>query len=106
MRLAIFTGLLSLGVAASAFAEDYTLILKDHKFSPSELTIPANTQVKITIKNEDSTAAEFESHDLNREKVVQGNSSITVIVGPLEAGSYSFFDEFHEATAKGTIIVK
>lgn len=89
-----------------AHAEEYTLTLKNHMFTPSELTIPANTRVQLTVKNEDAATAEFESHDLNREKVVQGNSSIVVMIGPLDPGTYNYVDEFHEETAHGTIIVK
>lgn len=92
--------------ATAAHADDYTLTLKNHVFTPNELTIPANTKVKLVIKNEDASAAEFESHDLNREKVVKGGESISVFIGPLEAGTYGFEDEFHEATAQGKIIVK
>jgi hypothetical protein len=34
------------------------------------------------------------------------NSSITVYVGPLRAGNYGFFGDFHQATAKGRLIVE
>jgi len=54
----------------------------------------------------DDTPAEFESHDLKREKVIPGNSEGTLILGPLKAGTYSFVGEFHEKTAKGSIIAK
>lgn len=95
--------------APSANAEEiksYDLIIKDHKFIPQELEIPANQKVKLIIKNQDKTAAEFESHELKREKVIQGNSQAVVFVGPLSAGRYPFFDEFNEATTKGAIVVK
>jgi hypothetical protein len=82
---------------------DYVLTLKDHKFSPQELVIPANQKVKLTVKNQDSTPAEFESSDLNREKVVGANSEITVFIGPIDAGSYGFVDDFHRDTTTGTI---
>lgn len=95
-----------LSFPASAYAEDYVITIKDHQFSPRELTLPADQKVKITIKNLDSTPAEFESYDLNREKVVSANSEIAVFVGPLGAGSYSYFDDFHRDTTKGTITVK
>lgn len=98
--------LATLALATAAHAEDYTLTLKDHKFSPAELTIPANEKVKLVIKNQDATPAEFESHKLNREKVIKGGSEASVFVGPLDAGRYEFFDEFHEDTAKGTLIAK
>lgn len=92
--------------AVSAVADDYVITIKDHQFSPKELTIPANTKVKITVKNQDATPEEFESHDLKREKIVKGNSEIVLSVGPLEPGSYKYFGEFHEDTAKGVILVK
>ena len=101
------TLLLAVLAAPSAMgAEDYVLVLKDHKFAPAELVLPANTKVKIIVKNQDDTAAEFESTDLNREKVVNGQKEITVFVGPLDPGAYVFFDEFHKDTATGKIVVK
>jgi hypothetical protein len=87
----------------SAHAEDYVLTLKDHAFTPAELVIPANTKVKITVKNEDATTAEFESKELKRERVINGHSSAVINLGPLKPGSYPFVDEFHEDVAKGTI---
>ena len=93
-------------LTVSAHAEDYILNIKDHTFSPAELTIPAGQKVQITMKNLDATPAEFESSDLNREKVVSGNSKITVYIGPLSAGNYSYFDDFHRDTTKGIIVVK
>ena len=89
-----------------AHAEDYILTLKNNQFSPKELTIPAGQKVKIVVKNLDATPAEFESSDLNREKIVMENGEITVFVGPLDAGKYDFFDDFHRDTTTGTIIVK
>ena len=73
---------------------------------PRELTIPAGQKVKIVVRNEDPTPAEFESSDLNREKVVGANSQIMLFVGPLDAGRYGFFDDFHRATTTGTLLVK
>lgn len=95
--------LLLAGTAARA--DDYTLVLKDHKFIPQELVVPANQKIKVIVKNENSTPSEFESAELNREKVVTANSSITVFLGPLDAGKYGFFDDFDRKTA-GTLIAK
>lgn len=102
-------GLLLLLGAGSVLAADmpeYALVLKDHQFQPAELTIPAGTKVKLLVRNDDPTPAEFESHSLNREKIIPANASVTVFVGPLKAGEYEFFDEFHEATTRGKLIVK
>ena len=96
--------LLVLGMPARA--EDYVLTLKNHQFSPKELLIPAGQKVKITVRNQDPTPAEFESSDLNREKVISGSAEIVVFNGPLDAGRYSFFDDFHRETTNGTIVVK
>jgi hypothetical protein len=84
----------------------YTLRIKDHKFIPAQLVVPANTKFKLIVVNEDPTPEEFESHELNREKIVTGNSKITVFIGPLKPGKYPFFGEFHIKTAQGVLIAK
>ena len=93
-------------VAAPALADDYVLTLRDHQFSPKDLVLPANEKVKLTIRNEDSVSTEFESSDLNREKVIQANSEVTLFVGPLNPGTYNYFDDFRRDTTKGTFTVK
>lgn len=87
-------------------AADYMLIIKDHKFQPEELIVPAGTRIKLVIDNQDATVEEFESHDLRREKIIPGNSKGHVWVGPLPAGEYKFFGEFHADTAQGKLIAK
>ena len=89
-----------------AVEPEYKIIIKDHKFSPQNLEIPANKKVKLIIENQDDTAEEFESFDLNREKIVKGKKSIVVFVGPLKSGTYKYFGEFHSKTAQGTIAAK
>ena len=94
-------------LAAPALADDpvVTITLKDHQFTPSEVPVPAGTKVQLLVKNEQAVTAEFESHSLHREKIVTAGSQITVPVGPLDAGSYEFFDDFHSAT-RGHLVVK
>ena len=91
-----------------AFGADpeFTIVIKDHRFTPAEITVPAGKKVKLIIDNQDATPEEFESHDLNREKVIAGKSKGTVFIGPLKAGKYPFVGEFNEATAKGTIVAE
>lgn len=84
----------------------YVIQIKDHKFSPAELVVPAGVKLKLQIVNLDSSPEEFESYDLNREKVVAGGRKITVFIGPLKPGKYSYFGEFHPETAQGLIIAK
>lgn len=92
--------------ASAADAPQIEIVIKDHMFHPAEVTIPANTKVKLLVKNEDSTPEEFESHSLNREKIIPGNSKAVIWVGPLPPGEHKFFGEFNEATAQGKLIVK
>lgn len=92
--------------AAHAADTDYTLVIKDHRFQPAELIIPAGKKIKLSVENKDATPEEFESHPLNREKVIAGNGTATIYIGPLEPGRYPFFGEFNEATAQGVIIAK
>jgi len=80
--------------------------IKDHLFLPSEIEIPVDTKVKLVFINKDSTAEEFESYEMNREKVIPGNSKGIVFIGPLPAGEYPFFGEFFPKTAQGKVIVK
>jgi hypothetical protein len=80
--------------------------IRDHLFYPDVVEIPADTKVKLLIRNLDPTPEEFESYELNREKVVAGNSETVVFIGPLPAGEYPFFGEFFPKTAQGKVVVK
>ncbi len=104
----VLTALVALAplIASAADMPEYTLTIKGHRFAPTELTIPANTKIKLIVVNQDATAEEFESHELNREKVVIGNATINVYVGPLKAGRYPFFGDFHQDTAQGVLIAR
>ena len=98
-------GLLAVGTAA-ARADDYVLTIKDHRFSPTEIKVPANQRVAITVINEDATPEEFDSSALKVEKVVAGKSKSVVRIGPLKPGRYSFIGEYNQATAKGVVIAE
>lgn len=84
----------------------FELSIKDHRFDPAVLEVPQGQKVKLVVKNLDATPEEFESYELNREKVIPGNSEGTVFVGPLDAGEYPFFGEFNMKTAQGRIVAK
>ena len=93
--------------AVPAYAEEptVTITLRNHQFVPSEVPVPAAVKVKLIIRNEQATNAEFESTSLHREKIVNPGGEITVFVGPLDPGSYEFFDDFHGET-RGHLVVK
>lgn len=94
------------GTGAAADLPEYTLVIKNHRYQPDLLKVPAGLKFKIIVRNADPTPEEFESTDFSREKIVLPNSSITVFVGPLKAGSYGFFGDFHQDTAKGRLIAE
>ena len=102
----LFLMLLFLPVCAIAAEPDYVLVIKDHVFTPTEITIPAGKKIKLIVDNQDATPEEFHSDELNREKVILGNSKATIFIGPLKPGRYAFMGEFHEKTAKGTVVVE
>lgn len=82
------------------------LVIRNHCFEPAELAVPAGKKVKLTIANEDASAEEFESYELNREKVVPPKGRVTLYVGPLKPGRYPFFGDFHKDTAQGVLIAQ
>ena len=95
--------------APLAVAEDaarVSVTLKDHKFSPAEPTAPAGKPIVIEVSNLDSTPSEFESKTLRVEKVVAGGGKISIQIRPLSAGRYRFFDDYHEDTTEGFLVVK
>lgn len=84
----------------------FTLSIRGHLFYPAELEVPANKKIKLFIINEDATPEEFESYELNREKVILGGSKAVIFVGPLQPGVYPFFGEFNMSTAQGKLIAR
>jgi hypothetical protein len=86
-------------------AKEYLIVLKDHLFYPSKITIPENQKVKLIIENQDDTPEEFDSFDLNREKVLYPHRKSVIYIGPLKRGRYAFFGEFSPNSATGVVIV-
>ncbi len=101
----VLMGLLPMPVVAADMPE-FTIAIKNHMFEPSKLTVPAGTKFKLLVVNRDSTPSEFESNEFNREKIVMPNSTTPVFIGPLDAGQYKFFDDFHRDTGNGVLIVQ
>ena len=102
----IAAAFLATSLGAIAADGDISVVIENHKFAPERIEVPAGKKVKLVIDNRDSTAEEFESHDLKIEKVIPAKSKGIVFVGPLKPGEYKFVGEFHEKTAKGVIVAK
>jgi plastocyanin len=94
--------------ASVAVADDaaFRLTIRDHRFEPAELVVPAGQKIKLEVENQDATPEEFESYELNREKVVPAKTTVVIFVGPLKAGRYPFFGDFNKDSAKGVLVAK
>jgi|SRR5215470_1718895 len=96
----------SMPLAATFADEPLSLTISDHRFTPTELHVPAGKRISIYVSNNDSTPEEFDSTALKTEKVIAGNSKSLIRVGPLDPGRYEFIGEYHADTAKGVVIAE
>ncbi|MBT4521949.1 MAG: cupredoxin domain-containing protein [Halieaceae bacterium] len=104
--LQVVTIILSWALPAIAGTPVFEIEIRDHLFHPEELHIPANTKVKVVVYNRDPTPEEFESYELNREKVIMGGRKANIFIGPLSPGVYPFFGEFNPRTALGRVVAE
>jgi hypothetical protein len=92
-------------ISVSAERPEYVLEIKNHLFYPAEIAIPSGQKVKLIIYNRDNTPEEFDSFDLNREKVIFPNKRAVIFIGPLPVGRYPFFGEYNPNSARGAVMV-
>jgi len=108
MRLSPIPAVLALGIAFPVLADkaEHLLVIRDHRFEPAEIKVPAGQRIQLVVENADASAEEFESHDLRREKIIPGNGKASIWLGPLPKGEYQFVGEFHPSTAQGKLIAE
>ncbi len=110
MRIAVFTAAATLALLAMPPAQaadpTFTVVIKDHMFEPARIEVPAGQKIQLIVKNMDTTAEEFDSPELKREKVIAAGKEATIYLGPLKPGTYRFVGEYHGATAKGELVAK
>jgi heme/copper-type cytochrome/quinol oxidase subunit 2 len=104
LRLALLTFLFAAS-ASAAETPTASLTIRNRAFEPTELSVPAGQKIELRVRNEDTAASEFESHELHREKIVPAGQEVVVYIGPLRAGRYEFFDDFNPKS-RGHIIAK
>ena len=104
MRISLWITFLFASFVSHAEDKKYVIELKDNTFEPQVLFVPAHKKLKIIVTNRDPEPEEFDSFDLNREKVLFPNKPSTIYIGPLAPGEYQYFGEFHPNIAKGKII--
>jgi cupredoxin-like protein len=76
---------------------------QDGRFTPATFNVHAGQALSLRVVNQGSAPIEFESFELNRERVVQPGQEITVFIPPLQPGTYKFFDDFHHDAGEGAI---
>ena len=81
-------------------------MLKNHRFSPDLIRVPANQAVVLKVTNADPLAEEFDSTPLKVEKVIAGGQTGLVRIHPLRPGRYAFMGEYHSATAQGAVVAQ
>lgn len=104
ISLLVFGTLLVPSVQAAE--SEAALAIHNHRFTPAEIRVPANQRIKLQVHNQDGTPEEFESHSLNREKLIPAGSKAVIYIGPLKPGRYDFFGEFNPTTAKGVVVAE
>ena len=104
--LATAFALLGATAALAAGEPEFALTLRDHQFTPAEIRVPSGVKIKLIVDNQDAAPEEFDSHALNREKVIPGKTKATIFIGPLAAGRYPFIGEFNATTAHGEVVAE
>ena len=92
-------------VPARADAEA-EIMIKGHRFIPNSIEAPQGSKIRLKVTNGDDTMEEFESFELNREKLIAPGGSVVIFIPKLAPGTYEFFGEFHPDTARGHIVVR
>ena len=95
-----------LALGANAERAEYQVVLKNNRFSPAEVQVPANSLLWLVIENKGDSAEEFTSKDLHRGKIIAAGKTEKIKIGPLKAGSYHFSGAFNPETAQGVVIAK
>ncbi|CAG9226483.1 putative exported protein [Paraburkholderia sabiae] len=93
------------GAHAAEEAVTFKLEMTDGKLTPARIEVPAGKRIRIEVKNTGKGAAEFESVELRKEKVLAPGAESVVVIAPLDPGTYKFFDDFHQQ-AQGVIVAK
>jgi cupredoxin-like protein len=104
--LALAAALIVPGAVMAQEKLEFALVIKNHRFEPTEIVVPAGKKLTLLVHNQDPTPEEFESHSLRREKVIAGGGKASIFIGPLKPGRYEFFGEYNEKTARGAVIAK
>lgn len=101
--------LATVALTAAATAQDlpvFRIVMKDGRFSPERLEVPAGKRLKLVLKNEGRGPAEFENLSMRVEKVLAPGVTSFVVLHALKPGEYRFVDEFRPDGGSLTLVAK
>jgi plastocyanin len=98
----------SAGASADA-GSGVTVVAKDIAFSPTAITLPADTATPVVLDSQEAAPHNIAIKDAAGATVFKGDivtqQKVTYNVGPLAAGSYTFWCEVHP-NMTGTVTVE
>ncbi len=84
----------------------FHIVVRDGRFSPERLEVPAGTRIKLTLQNDGPGPLEFENDEMRIEKILAPGARSFVVLPKLKAGEYEFIDEFNPITGRLTVIAR
>lgn len=106
-RIALLAFAMSFALMAGAEElPTFQITMNDGHFRPERVEVPAGKRVKLVLKNEGRTPAEFENLGMRVEKVLAPGVTSFVVLYNLRPGEYRFVDEFHPQGGSVTLIAK
>lgn len=101
------------GNGNGASGDDITIAMTDNVFTPSEITIPVNTEVEITVENKGTAvhnmhvlSKDQEGKDFTSDTIVNPGASSAFEVKFTKTGKYDFQCDFHLPAMAGVITVE
>lgn len=105
--MAILTTVVALpGAGRGEEDPTFRVEFKDGVVMPLRLEVPANRRFRLELHNTGQTAAEFESRELRKEKVLAPGSTSVLVIRTLDPGEYQFFDDFHLEAPPSVLVAK
>ncbi len=92
------------GLAGADDLATYEIVLKDHRFKPSEIHVPNGKPFFVLVTNANDAPDEFEMLIPALEKTLQPGQQGKVKIKPLGPGRFPFFGEADPDNEQGAFI--
>lgn len=103
----ISVAILAAAFAASASGEDaaqFTIVVQNGQFAPPQIRSTADAPFTLKVTNLDAAPVEFAIAGMRVDRMISPHTSVTMQIGALRRGRYSFSDVAHAAT-RGALII-